>query len=566
MLSRCELALLLAWIAAAWWCARRDQRPCARAWRCLARFAQARRTAVLVVGLGAAGGSAGIAWAVTWPEPRIHDEFSYLLAADTFAQGRLGNPAHPLEVFFETFHVNQEPAYASMYPPVQGALLACGQVLGHPLVGVWLSMGLAGAALCWMLQGWLPPRWALLGALLGVARVGFIGSGAETPGYWSQSYWGGAAALVGGALVFGALPRLIRRPSAVTALVLALGIAILANTRPFEGLVVTVPVAALLLGWLVSRNGPAWPAAIARVILPMVLVLMPMAAGIAYYNWRLTGNALLLPYQLNGATYGIIPLFLWQPLGPGHTYHHAAIEAYHLQWAMPKYLALQTVSGYLHDVAGRLDTLFQFYMGAVLLIPVGALPWIWRKPWMRFALLVCGLLTGALMATTWLQPHYAAPATCLVVAVVVQGLRYLGTWRWQGRPFGRVLVQALPVVYLGLYVSAVVLLARQDPNSWHLHRARLLSELETDTARHVVIVRYSGAHSPHEEWVFNRADIDAARVIWARDMGSAANQALRAYYPERQFWLLEADAQPAQLVPWGLDLGAEPGVATDKHR
>ncbi len=139
-------------------------------------------------------------------EPGVHDEFSYLLAADTFAHGRLTNPAPRLPEFFEAPHILVTPTYTSKYPPAQALALALGQsVCGHPLWGVWLSCGLFAASLCWMLQAWTRREWALATAIVAIVTLGITD-------YWAQSYWGGMLAAGGGALVFGAMRRTCRSP------------------------------------------------------------------------------------------------------------------------------------------------------------------------------------------------------------------------------------------------------------------------------------------------------------------------------------------------------------------
>ena len=101
------------------------------------------------------------------PVPRIADEFGHLLLADTFASGRITNPTHPMWRHFESLYIFHQPTYSAVYPIAQGLMLAVPMALRfHPWIGVLVSAGLMCAALCWMLQGWLPPKWALLGALI----------------------------------------------------------------------------------------------------------------------------------------------------------------------------------------------------------------------------------------------------------------------------------------------------------------------------------------------------------------------------------------------------------------
>src|ERR1700733_1028492 len=204
------------------------------------RIAQRKNLAIALAGLLPLVARALLLPILPIPRPAIQDEFSYLLASDTFASGRLANPTPALTEHFETLQELIRPVYASKYPPLSGLVMAGAQkVTGQPWVGVLLSMGVLCAVLCWALQGWLPGVWALAGSLVAVLHIGIVS-------YWTESYWGGTCAAIGGALLIGAVPRLIERPRVGPALAFASGLAVLANTRPFEGLVFAV----VCSGWL----------------------------------------------------------------------------------------------------------------------------------------------------------------------------------------------------------------------------------------------------------------------------------------------------------------------------
>ena len=54
----------------------------------------------------------------------------------------------------------------------------------------------------------------------------------------------------------------------------------------------------------------------------------------------------------------------------------------------------------------------------------------------------------------------------------------------------------------------------------------------------------------NDEWVYNKADIDGAQVVWAREMDPDHNRKLLDYFKDRHIWLLEPDAEPPMLQPY----------------
>jgi hypothetical protein len=478
------------------------------------------------------------------PTPSVHDEFSYLLGADTFASGRIANPPHPMWVHFETFHVNQLPAYASKYPPAQSLFLAFGQkLLGHPWFGVCLSMGLMFASLCWMLQGWVAPAYAVPITVMAVLQWGL-------GGYWMNSYWGGAVAAMGGALVIGAIPRLARRISVAPALLGSLGLAVVANSRPYEGTVLAVAAAAVLL-WRMRRSGrPVSALLCRRAVLPFLLVMVPCGAAMAYYNYRLTGSATLFPYTLNQRTYAASPhIYLLPPIAEP-VYRHENIRWLWAVWDRDKYLRARAHPFQTMEVS--LGLIERFYLENPLAIPALLGLAAGGSVEMAMALAIALPVLFSLLVAKSVLPHYYAPAFGALLLLSAAGLQAIERRLPRIRRAGVLLGLLCLGVTFGSSLAGVLEAhgsSRQPPLGVEL-RPQVIRRLERQGGRHLVIVRYSASHDIHQEWVYNAADIDASPIVWAQDMGEEKNRELVQYYAGRRIWLLQPDVDPLALTPY----------------
>ena len=503
------------------------------------------------------------------PRPFVPNDFSFLLAADTFASGRLSNPTPAMWMHFESIHISMQPTYMSMYFPAQGLLLAAGKVLtGNAWYGVLLASALMCAAICWMLQAWLPPTWALLGGMLAVLRLGLFS-------YWVNTYSGGGViSALGGALVLGAFPRFIKTVQLRWSALLALGLVLMAMTRPYEGLLLSLPVAFVLGRWMIKgRNKPA-PAVLFRRIAFPLLLLIAAGTWMGYYNYRAFGKASTLPYTINRATYAMAPYFVWQSQRPEPAYRHASMRRFYEQSELSQFKQIHSYSGFLPSTLIKGVGALLFFAGIGLLPVLIMLRRALLDRRMRFMVSCLLVMTAGMLVQIYLIPHYLAPFTAVFYALGLQAMRHLRLWNpgllaGAGKvPVGTGVVRLMVTVcvLMGVLRAFAAPLhlpmpewpASQWSTAWYgpgefgTGRAQVAARLEQFPGKQLVIVRYSVNHNPNDEWVYNAADIDRSKVIWAREMGAADDLELIHYYPDRTVWLVQPDAPGAELMPYQL--------------
>lgn len=527
-------------------------RPLGRVHGWYVAFAHRRRLAVLVCGLLPALIRLSLLGVLPVPEPSIHDEFSHLLAGDTLAHGRFSNPTHPLWKHFESIHILQKPRYASMYPPGPGLFLALGQLLFHePWAGVVISVCLMCAATCWMMQGWLSAEWALFGTLIMILKIGVVG-------FWMNGYLSGAVGALAGALLFGSAVRLRHgsKGSLRNSALLGAALVLLMNSRPLDGALLGLAALCYVV-WPVLRRANTAPRLRPAIVAPGLLVLLAGLLFTAIYDKHVTGSYTKLPYQANRETYGWPEnLSFLKPVAV--KLDDPVLQAMYRKEVQHRE-RVSTPKRAVNDFITRFFDSWTFLIGPLLTVPLVFLPRLVRdrrtRPLVIFVLLVAGLNLFQMV----LYPYHLAPVVPVIFAIVAEASGYLYAALRRLRPqagYAFCIALLLALVLIGgmkQEAEALEIPLAYWERAYEAHRdprAAIQSWLSARPGQQLVIVRYKPDHSPDQEWVYNEANIDASKVVWARERDRESNAELLRYFHDRQAWLLEADVYPQRVVPY----------------
>jgi len=217
------------------------------------------------------------------------------------------------------------------------------------------------------------------------------------------------------------------------------------------------------------------------------------------------------------------------------------------------YQNARTLRGFINRTADKLLHLWEFYLGPLLTVPLIALPWAIRDRRLRFVLAALALMFAGALVEVWTSPHYLAAGTGLLYLILIQCLRHVRFWK-----FGPQIVSAIPIVACAMLIIRLIAIPVHAPlePSWprgDLQRAAILRRLEHTPGQHLVVVDYDSTHDLDREWVYNPADLNNSKVLWARDLGPQSDRDLLNYYHGRNIWCVNPDSNSIELHPCSIN-------------
>ncbi len=487
-------------------------------------------------------------------QPDTHDEFCNLLAADTFLHGRLTNPTHSFWKHFEFFYVIQNPTYASKFPPLQGAVLALGMLITTlPIAGVFLAGIMACLGIYWMLRAHLSPYWSLYGGLIWMVH--------PTAVVWSSSYWGANLTVLGGTLSLGAFFRLLddekKNGNLIYSSLWGIGIAILLNSRPYEGTALTGILLSIWCFEIIRRK--TWSKKILETVLVLFLILAANLVWTAYYNYSITGNAAVLPYSLQHSQYYRTPLFLFQKLSEPKDNVPVFVEDQDEEWQQDLSKGYGSNSAIILSTLGRLFSFIGWLTKSFILIflfAVGMIVVLIRKEVnvRGNEILILVAFVSALLMTTFTGDRFASPIIGIGILFITIGAKYL----YKDSNLQKMFILVIPIsIWCGTALSLASVELKKSEDTFSIqnieekgfkNRSEIEEYLNLLKGKHLVLVEKQNLALPDPRlWVYNSAEIDESNIVWAHKLTDGENGALIDYFKDRNVWLLRDTGEKVVL-------------------
>src|SRR6185436_13437880 len=130
--------------------------------------------------------------------------------------------------------------------------------------------------------------------------------------------------------------------------------------------------------WLVRAGKFSATERLLRVVLPVSVVLALGSSFMLFYNWRVTGDPLLMPYKLNQKVYGTPTPFYFQPPleEPPAAKEFKDLED-NFKWQRERYETRWPLSVLASVTVEKLNTLWTYYFRPAMTLPLLFLPLIW---------------------------------------------------------------------------------------------------------------------------------------------------------------------------------------------
>lgn len=488
--------------------------------------------------------------------PAYHDEFSYLLQAETFRAGRLSWPPQTAGGdAFHQIHVLNRPRTASRYFPWTGIWILPFLMAGLPIAGHWL----AGALACMLFHRVLRTLISLQAANIGGLLLAF------SPGLalFSNLLLAHHPTMLALSVFLWAIQGVLSRGRWPMAAAAGIALTCAMLGRPMTAAGFALPFGLVLLKRLVLPITPAQRMLTARTLICMALPLLAGFAALAVMNQNITGNWRTSAYQYYTDTW--TPRHRFGFNNAASSANPSSVLARYDAWATNLTPAAAAL-----NVQQRLTASAQWTLGipALLLLIPAALPLCLpaNESARRLRLLLAALISlHAVHIPYWydgiLHWHYVfetAPLLLLLAAAGLQSVQQILMQRFSRRtavawtllvPIASLLPSWLNAESLWGPSRISQAVSEQAYSRVRIAAFQQIAAKVADKGPCLLLVDETGTDQ-QLSYIINPPDYQAPALVCRLPQTPAEQRQLASAFPDRRLYTVQVQLPDLQIRPW----------------